>query len=154
MMLNGLPEVNRASRAGLRAAAELGSSQWPKRRNLSGLSGRPGNALQSVGDDAQRLVLLPEQQDLRLGADDRIGGGEAALETARLGDGAPLIALGAHHRQPDQRGGEEGDAADEGSRCDRPRAEQRQGQRAAEGNPGREDEHAGKARRDESGELA
>ena len=42
MMLNGWPEVNSASRAGFSAAAELGSSHWPKRRNFSGLSGRPG----------------------------------------------------------------------------------------------------------------
>ena len=55
--------------------------------------GEAGNARQRVGDDAQRLALLPEDQDLRLGADDRIGGGEAALEAARLGDGAPLSRL-------------------------------------------------------------
>ena len=65
--------------------------------------GEARNTLQRMGDDAQRLVLLPEQQDLRLGADDGIGGGEAALEAARFDDGAALIALGAHHRQPDQR---------------------------------------------------
>ena len=83
-----------------------------------------------------------------------IGGGEAALEAAHLGDGAALLALGAHHGQPEQGAGEQRDAADERCGGDGLRAEQRQRQHSARGDAGANDQHAGKARRSERHQLA
>ena len=103
MMLKACPEVKSASSAVFRVAAEPGSSQLPEAQEAVGRVGQAGDALQGVGHDAQRLALLPEHQDLRLGADDRIGGGEAALQVGALGcgRGARLAARPAD-RQPDE----------------------------------------------------
>ena len=82
-----------------------------------------------------------------------VGGGEAALEAAHLGDGAALLTLGARDGQPEQGAGEEHDADDE--RCDGEglRAQQRQWHYPARGDPGADDQHAGKARRSERHQL-
>mgnify|MGYP000659552084 CR=1 FL=1 len=136
--------LQRLRRVGLQPDAEA--------QEALGRVGQSWDALQGVGDDAQRLALLPEHQDLRLGADDRIGGHEAALEAGALGAGNLGFAPRASHRQPDQHEAQydrRRGHADPGHR----RAGELRRQRAARGDPRHQNEHAGHARGHEGCEV-
>ena len=153
MRLNGLAGFEQRVDRRLEGGGRIRLQPLAKAQELFRTVRQPGNALQGMRNDAQRLVLLPEQQDLRLGADERVGGGEAALEAADLGDGAARVALGAHHGQPDDGAGEQHEAADQRGGGDRRRRNHRCREVAARGDAAGHDEHARKARRDESDEL-
>ena len=55
-----------------------------KAQDFALVLGQPGNARQRVRHDADGLPLLPEDQNLRFGANDGVGGGEVAAQVLRL----------------------------------------------------------------------
>ena len=85
MMLKARPLANSWSRAFFSVCDAGWLQPLAKAQDLALVLGQSRHARQRVRDDAHCLTLLPEDQDLRLGADDGVGGGEVAAQLLHLG---------------------------------------------------------------------
>ena len=118
-----------------------------------GAVGKARHPPQRLGNDAQGLVLRPRDEDLRLGADDRIGGSKASPQVGALVARGLRLAPRPPRREPGEHKSEDDHAADDGDHRKLLQGQPEQ-HLAAGSDPAHEQQHAGNARGHETGEVA
>ena len=143
MMLNGRPLANSASSAILRARAGARLQPLAEAQEAIGAVGQARHPLERLGDDAQGLVLRPRDQDLRLGADDRIGGSKAAPQVGALAACRLRLAPRPPRREPGEHKSEDDHAADDGDHRKLPQGQPETSISPPAAMPAHERQHAG-----------